>query len=124
MEEKLKPGFFYGSAIAALVGLLFGLLLHIPWEKHPGGPRILFSTAEAAEPVRSDATDSPASRLETSPTAVDDDDTGPVPADPLPVTRLNPGMFNVQPAADEARREDVDDSVAADASQASARGLD
>ena len=119
MEQRLSQEVFYGSAIAALGGLLFGLLLHIPWEKHPGGPQILLSRAEAAEPVRLSADDLTADAPVDRPTEVADEDTGHVPPDPLPVTRLRPGMFDVQPAAaDEEQREDVDDAVADAAPQA------
>ena len=124
MEQRLSQEVFYGSAIAALCGLLFGLLLHIPWENHPGGPQILFSRAEAAEPVHLDAEDPTAEAAANRPTEVADEDTGHVPPNPLPVTRLRPGMFDVQPAAEDEQREDVDDAVADAAPQAPPRDLD
>ena len=125
MEQRLSQEVFYGSAIAALCGLLFGLLLHIPWEKHPGGPQILFSRAEAAEPVRLNAEVPAAQARMDRPTEVADEDTGPVPPSPLPVTRLRPQMFDVQPAAaDEEQREHVDDAVADAAPQAPPHDLD
>jgi hypothetical protein len=114
MEQRLTPEFFYGSAIAALCGLLFGLLLHAAWQKHPGGPQILFGSAQAAEAV-------PDSRQVDQPASVElvDNDTGHVTPDPLPVTRLAPHMFEVQPAAaDEAKRQAIDEVVADDAPQA------
>ncbi|MGZ3276217.1 MAG: hypothetical protein ACXU82_16730 [Caulobacteraceae bacterium] len=115
MEQRLEPEVFYGSAIAALCGLMFGLMLHVAWEKHPGGPQILlFSRAEAAE-----AHPDPAEPEETVATAdqalAADLDTGYLPPQPLPVTRLHPEMFDVQPAtAGDVERQDVDD-LAADA---------
>jgi hypothetical protein len=118
MEQRLTPEVFYGSAIAALCGLLFGLLLHAGWQRHPGGPRILFSSAEAAELAHADA-DTPRT-AQPDPVVLADDNCSYVPPDPLPVTRLAPQMFDVQPAAaDEAERQSVDDVVADDAPQAS-----
>jgi hypothetical protein len=108
MDQRLTPELFCGSAIAALAGLLFGLLLHVPWAKHPGGPQILFSTAQAAEPVRPLPADAAAAAPAPAETAALDTRYGP-PA-PLPVVRLRPDMFDVQPAAaGEAGREDIDD---------------
>ena len=125
MEQRLSQEVFYGSAIAALCGLLFGLLLHIPWENHPGGPQILFSRAEAAELPRVDAEDLTADAPTDRPTEVADEDTGHVTPDPLPVTRLHPEMFDVRPAAaDEEQREDVDEAVADAAPQAPSHDLD
>lgn len=108
MGQRLTPEFFYGSAIAALTGLLCGLLLHIAWEKHPGGPRILFSSTEAAEPTRPAAEDA-APKVPAAEIAAELDTTH-VKADPLPVTRLAPDMFDVQPAtAVETERQGADD---------------
>lgn len=115
MEGKPEPEVFYGSAVAALVGLTFGLALHIPWDKHPGGPRILLSQAEAAEPARPVVADEPTDRPVAAPVELVDEDTSYLPPTPLPVTRLHPEMFDMRPAAaDEAERQDVDDAVADD----------
>ncbi len=125
MDQQPTQEVFYGSAIAALCGLVFGLMLHIPWEKHPGGPQILFSRAEAAEVVRPAAEDTAAEVRAVDQVEVADEDTGRVPPAPLPVTRLHPEMFDVQPAAtDDERREDVDDVAAEDAPQNPPRDLD
>jgi hypothetical protein len=126
MEQRLSQEVFYGSAIAALCGLLFGLLLHIPWEKHPGGPQILFSRAEAAELPRVDAEKLAAAAPADRPIEMADEDTGHVPPEPLPVTRLRPQMFDVQPAAaDDEQRVGVDDAIAdADAAPEAPRALD
>jgi len=108
MEYRPVPEVFYGSAIAALSGLMFGLMLHAAWEKRPGGPQILSSAAHAATVASATPEDAPT----VGPQSVDlaDLDTGPVPPSPLPVTRLHPEMFDVQPASTgEAEREDVDD---------------
>jgi hypothetical protein len=121
MEQRLTPKVFYGSAIAALTGLLFGLLLHTPWQKHPGGPQILFSRAEAAERLDPGADNPPAGQPD--PVELADEDTGHAPPDPLPVTRLHPEMFDVQPAADETQRRAVDD-VVADQPQTPPRDVD
>jgi hypothetical protein len=108
MEQRLTPEVFYGAAIAALIGLVFGLLLHIGWEKHPGGPQILFSAAEAAEPVRPAIVDG---------AEVADLDASPVEPTPLPVVRLHPEMFDVKPAAaDEIQRQDAGETPTEDAS--------
>jgi hypothetical protein len=128
MDQRLKPAFFYGSGIAALTGLLFGFVLHAAWQKRPGGPQIIFASAAAAE-FASPNTDAPTAD-QTGPEPADpvqlaDLDTGPVTPDPLPVTRLAPDMFDVQPAAaSEGERQDVGDVVADDAPQPSARDLD
>ena len=125
MEQRLSQEVFYGSAIAALCGLLFGLLLHIPWEKHPGGPQILFSRAEAAELPRVDAENLVAAASTDRQVEVADEDVSHVTPDPLPVTRLRPEMFDVQPAAaGDDEREDIDDVAADDAPQASSHDLD
>jgi hypothetical protein len=124
MEQRFTQEFFYGSAIAALTGLVFGLALHIPWEKHPGGPQILFSRAEAEEVVRPDSKDAKGAIPEADQIEVADQDTSPLPPDPLPVTRLAPQMFDVRPgAADEAERQAVDDLVADDGPPASSSDL-
>ena len=131
MEERIEPEAFYGAAIAALVGLLFGLLLHTAWQNHSGGPRIILSSTVAAAPARADAAASPDNAPAGQPDAVQlaEEDTGPVTPDPLPVTRLAPEMFpdmtDVQPAAaDEAERQDADDVTAGDAPQADTSALD
>lgn len=122
MRERLTPEFFCGSAMAALTGLLFGLMLHIPWQKHPGGPQIL-SRAQAAEahPAKS----SPANAVAGGPAELADFDDGPVPPDPLPVVRLRPEMFDTQPAAaDDAERRDVDELLADEAPPPPSHDLD
>jgi hypothetical protein len=123
MEHRPTPQVFYGSAIAALCGLLLGLLLHAAWQKHPGGPQILFSRAEAAEAVNRNA-NAPAADPPDS-VELTDDDAGYVTPDPLPVTRLAPQMFDVRPAADgEEERQPVDDLAAEDAPRAPPRDVD
>jgi hypothetical protein len=123
MDQRLTPEFFYGSAIAALCGLLFGLMLHAAWQRHPGGPRILFSSAAAAEVVDTHADAAPTDQPE--PVVLADDDTGYVAPDPLPVTQLAPQMFEVRPAAaDETERQAVDEVVADDTPQAPSRDVD
>ena len=129
MEQKLTPGFFYGSAIATLVGLLFGLMLHAGWEQRPGGPRILFSTAAAAEPTHPGAYASAEDGPAADQVELADLDTSYATPDPLPVTRLAPQMFDVQPdvqpaAADEAERQDADDVIADDVQQSPPRDTD
>ncbi len=85
---------FYGMSVSALCGLALGLALHGPWhDAHAGGPRLLFSRAEAAEPDHAiDAATPPeadSSFVATQDVNVDTaTDTGLLPADPLPVTRL------------------------------------
>jgi hypothetical protein len=118
MEQRLTPGLFCGSAVAALTGLLFGLLLHVPWAKHPGGPRILFSRAEAAEPAHPAA-------VPPEPVEAADLDTRHVAHHPLPVVRLRADMFDVQPAAaDGAQRKSVGDLVVDAAPPAPPRDFD
>jgi hypothetical protein len=113
MDQRPTPEFFCGSAIAALTGLLFGLLLHTPWEKHPGGPQILFSTAAAAELARPAGADDAVQASTPDPVENADLEPASVTPAPLPVTRLSPEMFDVQPAAaDEAERRDVGDLTA------------
>ena len=126
MEQRLTPEVFYGSAIAALVGLVFGVALHAPWEKHPGGPQILFSRAEAAERVQPPVEDAATEQaVSAEPVQAADLDTSYVPPSPLPVTRLHPEMFDVQPAAvEDAQREDVDDPVADAPPQALSQDVD
>jgi hypothetical protein len=109
-----QPALFNGSAIAALVGLLIGLVLHDPWTNHAKGPQIWLSSAAAAE-LAQPATDARLADIE--PDRVEpqlaDLDVDYVPPDPLPVTRLAPDRFDVHPAAaDDAQREDADDEVA------------
>jgi hypothetical protein len=103
MEERVTPGAFYGSAIAALIGLLSGLMLHGAWQDRPGGPRLQLSSAQAAElPASSDQTTTTDSQdawtggaqlaaLDTAYYA--SADPGYITPDPLPVTRLAPGRF-------------------------------
>jgi len=114
MEGKVTPTAFYGSAIAALSGLLLGLLLHAPWQDHSNGPQILFSSAAAAElarPANADdgqalSADDPQAAANSQYASLDGayNDPGYIPPDPLPVTRLAPGRFGsdeteVQPAS-------------------------
>lgn len=130
MEERVTPGAFYGSAVAALCGLLLGLLLQQPWRSHPGGPQILFSSAAAAELAQPSRNDSDAGApfeeqqiAEGAQPLADLDatynDPGFIPPDPLPVTRLDPGRFDTQPAAADPADRVADDDVA-DAAPASA----
>src|SRR5437879_1052728 len=110
MEQRLTPEFFMGSAIAALFGLAFGLLLHGPWQKNAGGPQIWFASAAAEALVQPSGEDDPVSSPQ--PLELADFDTGYVPPTPLPVTRLDPARFDpdrvdVRPAqADDAERLD------------------
>ena len=124
MDQRVTPGFFYGSAMAALVGLLAGLVLHGPWESHPGGPQIWFSSAaaeELAKPIGdADLTAPPAGDLagdagDAGATQLAELDAGYVEPSPLPVIRLRPERFDVRPAsANMAARVD-DDLAEADA---------
>jgi hypothetical protein len=120
MEQRPTQGAFYGSAIAALGGLLIGLLLHGAWQKRPGGPQILLASPAAAEPARPAADDQPsAARGGAVLAGLDPSRVAP---DPLPVTRLAPDMFDVQPAATGGvERQDVGDQVADAAPQAPPR---
>ena len=116
MEQRVTPSLFYGSAFAALIGLVMGLALHGPWASHPGGPHIWFSSAAAEELARpatdEDAVASAATQAD-QPQQVAELDTTYLPPDPLPVTRLAPDRFDVKPAAtDDAMREDVADETA------------
>ena len=99
MEQRVTPEFFCGAGVAALCGLLFGLVLHIPWQKHPGGPQILFGSAQAAEPSRPISREAAVGAAQAAPTEIADLDTSYVEPAPLPVVRLHPEMFDVQPAA-------------------------
>lgn len=124
MEGQVTPGAFYGSAIAALCGLLLGLMLQQPWRSHPGGPQILFNSAAAAElarPTNQDRNRGPPSEdqqiAQGNQQLADLDatynDPGYIPPDPLPVTRLDPDRFDVQPAAAEpAELEPADEAAA------------
>jgi hypothetical protein len=124
MEQRLTPAFFCGSAIAALTGLLFGVVLHLPWQKHPGGPQIQVAAAQAAEPAHPAVDDATVDVAASIPVESADLDSGPVTPDPLPVTRLHPELFDVQPAAtDETERQDADD-LAADVAPPEPRDLD
>ncbi len=119
MLDRLTPGAFYGAAISALSGLALGLLLQQPWQKHPGGPQILFNSAAAAELSRPPSSDDNASapfedqqaRGNAQLAALDAayNDPGYIPPDPLPVTRLDPGRFDVKPAADQIEADEADD---------------
>src|SRR4051812_2014917 len=112
MEQKVTPGFFYGSALATLIGLVLGLALHGPWESHPGGPQIWFSSAAAEELKRPVAAEDQARIPDPTQDVqqVADTATSYVPQEPLPVTRLDPDRFDPKPAdADPAEREDVDE---------------
>ncbi len=122
MDQRLTPEFFYGSAVAALVGLLFGLMLHAAWQNNPGGPRIMPNARAVAEAV-SPGTDHPPA-TPAAPIELADQEAGPVAPDPLPVTRLSPQMFEAQPAAEDEQRERTDDTAADAAPQAPPRDLD
>lgn len=118
MEERLTPGAFYGSAIAALCGLAMGLMLHGAWQNHSGGPQLLASSAAAAELARPAGDDAPQTAPEQDSQAVAgneqlaDLDTSYVDPSPLPVTRLAPDRFDVKPAVEDVAREDADDQTA------------
>jgi hypothetical protein len=128
MEQRPEPAIFYGAAIAALTGLLSGLVLPVAWQKHPGGPQIVFAPAAAAERGKPDAEPSATDQPKPDPPAavqLAEADTGPVTPDPLPVTRLAPDMFDVQPAAAaNAERQDAADVLADGAPQPPPRDLD
>ena len=111
MEDRVTPGAFYGSAIAALIGLAMGLMLHGPWQNHSAGPRLMLSSAAAAELARPASDDAPLAAPEPEPQQVADLDTDYVDPTPLPVTRLAPDRFDVKPAAEDVVREDVDDDT-------------
>lgn len=114
MEQRVTPGLFYGSAFAALIGLLMGLALHGPWESHAGGPQIWFSSAAAEELKRpATAEDAIAAVAPEELQQVAEIDTAYIPPNPLPVTRLAPDRFEVAPAsADTVEREAIDDETA------------
>jgi hypothetical protein len=88
----MQPSIFYGTAVSTCLGLTLGLALHGPWQSRPGGPQILSASAAAAELAR------PANDADLIETAAPTEipayadlsvaDTGQLPADPLPVTRL------------------------------------
>jgi hypothetical protein len=82
----MKPSLFYGSAIAAALGLALGLALHGPWRdgEHGGGPQLLVAAAAAAERrgAEPDIVETPPAAEETVA------DASQLPPDPLPVTRL------------------------------------
>jgi hypothetical protein len=114
MEDRVTPGAFYGSAIAALIGLAMGLMLHGSWRNHSAGPQLLLSSAAAAELARPAGDDDDQQAVPEPETPTDSEqladlDTGYVDPTPLPVTRLDPDRFDVQPAADDVARQDVDD---------------
>ena len=120
MEDRLTPGAFYGSAIAALIGLALGLMLHSSWRDHSTGPQLLTRSVAAAELVRP-ADDAPQTAADppapSGPAPSGDEqlaeyDTGYVAPDPLPVTRLDPDRFDPKPAAEEVARTDVNDETA------------
>lgn len=132
MLDRVTPGAFYGAAIAALCGLLLGLILQDPWQKHPGGPQILFNSAAAAELARPAKADDASAPPENPQAAGNEqlagldaayNDPGYIAPDPLPVTRLDPDRFDVKPAAaepaeldgggdDEAQQQTADAAVA------------
>jgi hypothetical protein len=121
MEDRVTPGAFYGSAIAALCGLAMGLMLHGAWSNHTHGPQLQLSSAAAAE-LATPAGDGEQTAPEPEPAAALD--TSYVDPTPLPVTRLDPDRFDVKPAVEDATREDMD-APAADADPApTVRDLD
>ncbi len=126
MELRFTPAFFYGSAAAALMGLSLGVALHGPWAQKAGGPRMLFSSAAAAELARpvndSDIVQVSADAAQTPDTSYLLYD-GSLPADPLPVVRLKPGSYPdiwsawqgvTQASADAGERVNPDDIYKAD----------
>jgi hypothetical protein len=121
MLSHLRPSLFYGTSIAALCGLALGLMAHGPWASHEGGPQILFASAAAAELARplSDADIVQAGAYDPSAeqTAAYADntlaDTSQLPADPLPVVRLNHINGTALPAAKTVERV-AKDEVATD----------
>jgi hypothetical protein len=110
MEQRLPPTVFYGSAIAAALGLTMGLALHGPWNNHPGGPQLWLSSAAAQALVDPDAAGSAYPDLDQPPDQTQLADLDSEDADPLPVVRLDPGRFDVvaPSAAGEAQRADKD----------------
>ena len=119
MEDRVTPGAFYGSAIAALCGLAMGLMLHGAWSNHTHGPQLQLSSAAAAELARP-AGDEP----QAAPELAADLDTSYVDPTPLPVTRLDPDRFDVKPAAEDVAREDVDAPAVETAPTPTPRDLD
>src|SRR5690348_13985943 len=124
MLDRLTPGAFYGAALAALCGLLMGPMPQDPWQKHPGWPQILFNSAAAAELAKPAGQDASAP-ADADPQAAGNEqlasldatynDPGYITPTPLPVTRLDPDRFDVQPAeAGPPEFEDVDEVGAVD----------
>jgi hypothetical protein len=103
MVAKVGPSLFYGTAVSAALGLALGLALHGPWQsdRPAPGPQLLISTAQAAEaPPRPRDT-------ESEPTQYIDP--GPLPPNPLPVTRLTATGGDPLPASADEERVTVDD---------------
>lgn len=92
MEEQIRPSLFYGTAVSACLGLALGLALHGPWQSRAGGPQILFASAAASELARApndaDLIEAAAPAEQPAYPDITLADIGPLPADPLPVTRL------------------------------------
>jgi hypothetical protein len=95
MELRFTPSFFYGAAAAALMGLSLGVALHGPWQAKDGGPRILLSSAAAAQTAQADDSayggyvEASAQTAQTDASLYE----GSLPAAPLPVTRLKPDRY-------------------------------
>jgi hypothetical protein len=124
MELKFTPSFFYGSAAAALMGLSLGVALHGPWEQKAGGPRLLFSSAAAADLAQpaddGDIIQASGDSTQMADTYLYD---GYLPADPLPVVRLKPDRYPdiwsawqgvTQASVDQGERVNPDDIYKAD----------
>ncbi len=125
MRPRLTPPLFYGAAAAALAGLALGAALHGPWEEKAGGPRMLFSSAAAADLApQADGGDMIQASLDQD-QAADASHLydGYLPADPLPVVRLKPDRYPdlwgghgqvTQASVDEGERVNPDDLYKAD----------
>jgi hypothetical protein len=104
MLRRLSPLVFYGAAAAGAAGLALGFALHGPWQSFQGGvaPEILFSSAAAAELVkRPDAEAAAEAPIEASAPVQDEASTDPGvlyagygPANPRPLTRLAPDLYD------------------------------
>jgi len=124
MEDRVTPGAFYGSAIAALIGLAMGLMLHGSWQNHSAGPQLLLGSAAATQLARPAGDNDAQAAPVSAPQQTADLGASYVDPDPLPVTRLDPDRFDVKPAAEDVVRADVDDQTADAESAPAARDLD